>query len=365
MTLEDRMLSYESREARRTFIPRLPIMVRLDGRSFHKVTRHCECPFDAGFHSLMVAVAKTLAGETTAPVAYVQSDEITLALWYDNRDAEPYFGGRVQKIVSSLAGMASAEFNAVGGGYVGSLPSIPATFDCRAWQVPSLEEAANVLIWREQDASRNSVQMAARAVFSHKECHGKNASELQDMLSSELVSTRAFQVLERKEINAVLSEQDLSASGRVSQSTLVKMRKIKGAKFLIAGTVAAFEKTSAKGGKVRFKGLSVGGKKEKTYIAVDVKIIDAETGEIVDARTIEATIKAKAIGAGLSVRNFSIAGADAKKTPTGKAIRACIVYISEYLACSLVQGLDAPCMKKWDKMDARRREKTKGVLSLD
>ena len=90
------------------------------------------------------------------------------------------------------------------------------------------------------------------------------ASELQDMLSSELVSTRAFQVLERKEINAVLSEQDLSASGRVSQSTLVKMRKIKGAKYLIAGTVSAFEKTSAKGGKVRFKGLSVGGKKEKS-----------------------------------------------------------------------------------------------------
>ncbi|MGD2084932.1 MAG: CsgG/HfaB family protein [Candidatus Aminicenantes bacterium] len=191
------------------------------------------------------------------------------------------------------------------------------------------------------------------------------ASELQDLLSSELVSTRAFQVLERKEINAVLSEQDLSASGRVSQSTLVKMRKIKGAKYLIAGTVSAFEKTSAKGGKVRFKGLSVGGKKEKSYIAVDVKVIDAETGEIVDARTIEATAKAKAIGAGLSLRNFSIAGADAKKTPTGKAIRACIVYISEYLACSMVKGKDHPCMKKWNKMDAKRREKTKSAIDLE
>lgn len=191
------------------------------------------------------------------------------------------------------------------------------------------------------------------------------ASELQDLLSSELVSTRAFQVLERKEINAVLSEQDLSASGRVSQSTLVKMRKIKGAKYLIAGTVSAFEKTSAKGGKVRYKGLSVGGKKEKSYIAVDVKVIDAETGEIVDARTIEATAKAKAIGAGLSLRNFSIAGADAKKTPTGKAIRACIVYISEYLACSMVKGKDHPCMKKWNKMDAKRREKTKSAIDLE
>lgn len=191
------------------------------------------------------------------------------------------------------------------------------------------------------------------------------ATELQDLLASELVSTRAFQVLERKEINAVLSEQDLSASGRVSQSTLVKMRKIKGAKYLIAGTVAAFEKTSAKGGKIGFKGIGIGGKKEKTYIAVDVKVIDAETGEIVDARTIEATIKAKAIGASANIKGFSVAGAKAKKTPTGKAIRACIVYISDYLACSMVKGKDHSCMKKWDKMEAKRREKTKGAIDLE
>ncbi|MCP4218694.1 MAG: penicillin-binding protein activator LpoB [bacterium] len=192
------------------------------------------------------------------------------------------------------------------------------------------------------------------------------ASELQDLLISELVSTRAFSVLERKEINSVFSEQELSASGRVSKSTLVKMRRIKGAKYLIAGTVAAFEKSGAKGGKVRFKGLSVGGKKTKTYIAVDVKVIDSETGEVVDARTIEANAKGKSIGAGLSTRSgFSIAGGKSKKTPTGKAIRACIIYITEYLECSLVDGLDAPCMRKWDKMDRKRRNKTKSSISLD
>jgi len=195
--------------------------------------------------------------------------------------------------------------------------------------------------------------------------HSNVASELQDLLASELVSTNAFQVLERKEIDAVLGEQDLSASGRVSQSTLVKMKKIKGAQYLIAGTVSAFEQSEAKGGKVRFKGLSLGGSKDKTYIAVDMKVIEAETGEIVDARTIEATIKGKAIGVGLDLRNFSIGGEEAKKTPTGKAIRACIVYISEYLSCSLVEGKDAPCMKKWDKMDAKRREKTKDAIDLE
>ncbi len=191
------------------------------------------------------------------------------------------------------------------------------------------------------------------------------ADELADLLTSELISTRAFQVLERKEIDSVISEQDLSASGRVDKNTIVKMKGIKGARYLIAGTIAAFEASGSKGGKIRFKGLSLGLNKSKTYIAVDVKIIDTVTGEIVDARTIEAKAKSKAIAAGLSLRDFSVGGGKAKKTPTGKAIRACVMYISDYLACSMVHGLDAPCMKKWDKMEAKRRARTRKSLSFE
>jgi curli biogenesis system outer membrane secretion channel CsgG len=191
------------------------------------------------------------------------------------------------------------------------------------------------------------------------------ADELADLLTAELINPRAFRVLERNEIGAVLSEQDLSASGRVDKNTLVKMKQIEGAKFLIAGTISAFEKSGAKGGKIRFKGISLGLNKSKTYIAVDVKIIDTETGEIVDARTIEANAKSKAIAAGLNLQNFSVAGGQAKKTPTGKAIRACIMYISDYLACSMIHGMDAPCMKKWDKMEAQRRERTRKTLSFE
>jgi curli biogenesis system outer membrane secretion channel CsgG len=195
--------------------------------------------------------------------------------------------------------------------------------------------------------------------------NNKVATDLQDMLISELYSTKAFHVLERKEISAVLSEQDLSASGRVSKSTLVKMGNIKGAKYLIAGTVSAFEMSQRTGGKIRFKGLKLGGQKSKAYIAVDVKIIDTETGEIIDARTIEAKAKGSEVGAGLSLRNFDIGGSEAKKTPVGKAIRACIVYISEYLECSLAKVGYPKCMNKWDRMDEKRREKTKKSISLD
>ena len=195
---------------------------------------------------------------------------------------------------------------------------------------------------------------------------GSVASDLQDMLASELVSTKAFSVLERKEIDAVLGEQDLSASGRVSTKTKVQMKKLKGAQYLVAATVSAYEEnTSGKKGGVRFKGLSLGGGKDKAYIAVDLKVIDTETGEITDARTIEASAKGSALGAGLSLRNFSVGGESYKKTPTGKAIRACILYIAEYLECSMVEGEDADCMDKFNEMDEKRKEKTKDSIDLD
>jgi curli biogenesis system outer membrane secretion channel CsgG len=192
------------------------------------------------------------------------------------------------------------------------------------------------------------------------------ANELSDMLAAELVSTKAFSVLERKEIDAVLGEQDLSASDRVSAKTKVKMKKLKGAQYLIAGTVSAYEENiKGTGGNVRLGPVSLGGSKEKAYIAVDVKLVDTETGEIVDARTIEATAKGKALSAGLSLRNFSVGGGDYEKTPAGKAIRACILYIAEYLECSMVKGEDDDCMEKWDEMDSKRKEKTKDAIDLD
>jgi curli biogenesis system outer membrane secretion channel CsgG len=191
------------------------------------------------------------------------------------------------------------------------------------------------------------------------------ANELSDMLISELVSTGAFEVLERKEIEAVLGEQDLGASGRIDGATKAKIGKLRGARYLVAATVSAYEEdVKGGGGGVSFKGLSVGGKKDKTYIAVDLKVIDTTTGAIADARTIEAESKGSGLGAGLNIRNFSIQGAGYQKTPAGKAIRACIVYISEYLDCSLVQGQDAGCMKKWNDMERKRRERTKGSIDI-
>jgi curli biogenesis system outer membrane secretion channel CsgG len=102
-------------------------------------------------------------------------------------------------------------------------------------------------------------------------------NELSDMLVSELASTKAFQVLERKELDSVLTEQDLGNSGRISAATKAKMGNIKGAKFIVAATVSSYEEnTSGGGGGISVGGISLGGKKEKTYIACDLKVVDTE-----------------------------------------------------------------------------------------
>lgn len=111
-----------------------------------------------------------------AELAYVQSDEISILIHpYKRLNSEPWFAGELQKIVSVSAALATCEFNEIWNGLY------PATFDSRAFVLPEAD-VCNYFLWRQQDATRNSVQMLARVHFSHKECHNKNNIELQDML---------------------------------------------------------------------------------------------------------------------------------------------------------------------------------------
>lgn len=190
--------------------------------------------------------------------------------------------------------------------------------------------------------------------------------ELQDMLIAELASLKVFRVLERKELDAVIKEQDMGTSGRISKSTRSKIGNITGAKYLVAATVSAFEtKTSGTSGGLSFGGVSLGGKKERAYMAVDLKVIEVETGEIADVRTVEATSKSGGFRLGLHKWGFGGSLAKESKTPTGKAIRACIMEIAEYLECSLVRGKNDSCMDEYAAKENRRREKTKGSIDLE
>lgn len=188
--------------------------------------------------------------------------------------------------------------------------------------------------------------------------------ELSSMLSNELANTGEFRVVERKKLQSVLNEQDLAADGRMKAGTGAKIGMVTGAEYLVLGTVTAFESnTASTGGGFSISGISIGGKKKEAYIAVDVRVVNSTTGELDYVRSVEARAKGGGLSLGLFKGGFGGNLASENKTPAGKAIRAVIVEITDYLACAMVAQDD--CEAEYKKKEKKRRSKLKSVISLD
>src|SRR5687768_5975714 len=181
--LGDRCKQFERAESERRAMRGLPLFARLDGRAFHTFTSGLARPYEPAMSRAMIETARYLVQEMVARVAYTQSDEITIAWYEPSASKSDYcFDGRFQKLASVLAGMASTRF------YQHIARDLPAKasevphFDCRVWQVPTLADAADVFVWREVDATKNSVSMAAGAYYPDAELAGKDSSEKQELL---------------------------------------------------------------------------------------------------------------------------------------------------------------------------------------
>ena len=165
-------------------IPTLPVIIRLDGNNFSKWTKGLEKPFDENLTKLMIETTKFLVKETNAVVGYVQSDEINLILYSPDRKSLIYNDGKKQKILSKLSAKCSVFFNEKRKEYLPNHDKA-AIFDCRVYQTPTLNDACVQLLWRELDATRNSIQMLGQSYYSHKEMFKLNTSEIQDRLMIE------------------------------------------------------------------------------------------------------------------------------------------------------------------------------------
>ena len=191
-SLGDRMKDYEG-AMQQTLPKRLPMIIRVDGKAFHSYTKDLKksagVAFDSKFENVMNLTAIKLCEEIQgAQIAYVQSDEISILVHgYKNLNSQGWFDNKIQKIVSVSAAIASTTFTLESeilwnfydeGEYFPNHK--PAYFDSRVFVLPEAD-VCNYFIWRQQDATRNSVQMLARSLYSHKECNNKNNSQLQEM----------------------------------------------------------------------------------------------------------------------------------------------------------------------------------------
>jgi tRNA(His) 5'-end guanylyltransferase len=186
MDLGDRMKRFEN--CFKQFLPRrIPVIIRLDMRAGHSFTAKLAKPFAEDFHKAMAATCKSLAEQVSlTKLVYSQSDEISLLVYDDGIKSEPWFDNNQQKIVSLSACVATLAFNKAWQEVASdeSTKKNVAMFDSRVFILP-FDEVCNYFLWRQQDASKNSIQMLARSLFSHKSLQGLNGSQLQDKMMLE------------------------------------------------------------------------------------------------------------------------------------------------------------------------------------
>lgn len=189
-SLGDRMKEYEA-VPKNFLMKRTPVIIRLDGRAFHSFTkrdsikRGCfDDPFSVVMKYCMTEASLALCQQVqNVRISYSQSDEISLLLTdWETFETQQWFEGNIQKIVSISAAIATNAFNRAYSNYerIEDYSKMP-MFDSRVFNIPK-EEVTNYFIWREQDASRNSINMLAQSKFSHKELQGKKVPEVHDML---------------------------------------------------------------------------------------------------------------------------------------------------------------------------------------
>ena len=204
-SLGDRMKEfYENRS--KLYLPRrVPVIIRLDGKAFHTFTKGFKRPYDEILHKTMNDTMKYLCENIQGcKLGYTQSDEITLLLTdYDTITTDAWFGYGVQKVCSVAASMATLAFNrSLRKHFEEALSELNcpidtdeymsmlskkldcAMFDARCFCIPR-EEVANCFIWRQQDATRNAIQMLGQCNFSHKALQNKSCNDIQDMLMLE------------------------------------------------------------------------------------------------------------------------------------------------------------------------------------
>lgn len=179
MDLEDRMKEYEQSTSTK-LSENLPIILRIDGRSFHTLTRGLKKPFDLDFIKLMNEIAIDLCDNEimNAQMAYLQSDEISILI-YKSVFSDSWFKNDIQKMTSVSSSRASAFAMENKNNIFKNKKLI--MFDARVFVLP-VKEVANYFIWRQRDWERNSIQMLARKYHSQKQLQKKNREDMHEMI---------------------------------------------------------------------------------------------------------------------------------------------------------------------------------------
>ena len=180
--MSERLKTYEAVTTETRLIEKLPIYARVDMRAGHTWCHGLQKPFDQRYAAAMQKATAYVVEKTGAAMGMTQSDEASF-VWLD--DTKIPFGTRLFKLQSVLASMFTSAFivEASRNGLAPKIAKALPSFDCRVLNLPTLEEAANMVMWRSMDSVKNSITLLALEHFSNKQIHGKNGEEKIRMLA--------------------------------------------------------------------------------------------------------------------------------------------------------------------------------------
>jgi curli biogenesis system outer membrane secretion channel CsgG len=181
----------------------------------------------------------------------------------------------------------------------------------------------------QQEAYNGPKPRIAVKAFEFKAAQGGGdvGRGMSDMLADSLFNSGRFIVLEREHLNEVMEEQDLGASGRIKKETAAPLGEIEGAQLLIRGSVTQFE-PDCRGGSLLLFGA------KEACVAINLRIVDAKTGRVVNATTVEGTSGSGGVGLVFATSPMPIGLGAWTKTPMEAAIRDMIEKAVQFIAHS-------------------------------
>lgn len=160
LKLKDRIDNYINLSDHK-LLNRIPLIININGKSFHKVTSFLDKPFCPKFSDSMLSTTVKLCMNIEGAVfAYQHNDDITIVVRNDQTpDTSPWFDNKIQKICSITSSIATQHFNMfannVGLNLIGD-----ALFTSQIFCVPNIQEVINTIIYNQQHNFYVAIQLA-------------------------------------------------------------------------------------------------------------------------------------------------------------------------------------------------------------
>ncbi len=154
---------------------------------------------------------------------------------------------------------------------------------------------------------------------------------MASQLTTALEQTDCFIVTERTALAHILREQELGLAGVASPETAPRAGRVAGAQVLVKADITEFEPQQESGGlniglasgSLPF-GLRLGGSGGTSHVAINLRLLDASTGQVLFTKRVEADSKSRGLALGLDFKHITVGGDKFYKTPVGQATRTAL-----------------------------------------